>query len=150
MALADDLMAAIQDEISRSQSTIVYAGTISTIEPLTVVLDGSSLAVPCSAFSDVTLKESRRVAVLQVGSDYVVIGGFGNLDAAVYEATVGGATPITVTHNLGTLYPDVTVYVVADGEQYQPLIDVVDENTVTLNYWGTTWGSNTLRVKVSR
>ena len=135
MALSDEMLETVREEIARNKERIVYAGTVSTVDPLTVVFDGSSLAVPCISFSDVTLVEGRRVAVIQVGSDYVVFGGFGNLDTLSMEVLVGGASPIAVDHNLGTTTPNVTVYELSTGDQISPRIDVVDENRFNLKFW---------------
>lgn len=77
MSIVEDIDEAQQDVAETAKERVIYPATISSVTPLTVILDGSGVAVPCLAFSHATLKEGRRVGVIKVGADYVVFGTFG-------------------------------------------------------------------------
>jgi hypothetical protein len=78
MTLADDIEQAQVEGAQAVKERTVFPGTISTVTPLTVILDGSGVAVPCLNFAMLPVKESRRVGVIKLGSDYVLFGTFGS------------------------------------------------------------------------
>lgn len=78
MALDDDLLRAVEERINASKERVAVVGTVSSVEPLTVVFDGASLAVPCSALDDTNLQIGKRVCVARWGVDWVVVGALGN------------------------------------------------------------------------
>lgn len=93
MALADDISQAMGEQPAPAQQ--IFAGTVNTVSPLTVTLDGSGVALPCLVFGHVTLTESRRVAVLKVGADLVVVGSHGTDTILKGSLTVPGTVAIT-------------------------------------------------------
>lgn len=96
MSLDDDIAQALEETPNQPRS--VFAGTVSALTPLSVTLDGSGVAVPCLNFSGVTLAVGRRVGVIKVGSDLVIMGSFGS--------DIVHSEPVTIDDNLtvnGTL-----------------------------------------------
>lgn len=117
MSLADDINQAMSEQTPQSQN--IFAGTINTVDPLTVTLDGSGVALPCLVFGQVTLTESRRVGIIKVGADLVVFGSFGDdtiLRGSLHvpdELTWGVAT--TLPSSVGTLLNAASTGFVAIG-----------------------------------
>lgn len=102
MTLADAIDESQAEATEAAKERLIFPGTISTITPLTVILDGSGVAVPCLNFAMIPLKESRRVGVIKLGSDYVVFGTFGS--NVITDLTLDGsasiANDLTVTDDL--------------------------------------------------
>jgi hypothetical protein len=100
MALADDISQAMAEQPGAPQQ--IFAGTVNSVDPLTVTLDGSGVALPCLAFGHVTLTETRRVGVIKLGADLVVVGSYGNDTILKGSLTVPGTVGITgaITYGL--------------------------------------------------
>ncbi len=98
MALADDISQAMGEKAGPPPQ--IFAGTVNSVDPLSVTLDGSGVALPCLSFSGVTLSPGRRVTVIKVGVDLVVVGGFGDVhlgtvtidDLTLGDLDYGGST----------------------------------------------------------
>lgn len=77
MSIADDIDEAISKAVTDAKTTTTWPGTIITVNPLTVQLDGSGIAVDCLAADFVSVVAQRRCVVQQVGSQLVVMATFG-------------------------------------------------------------------------
>lgn len=94
MALDEDIEQVLEEQPAQKQ--VIWPATVASVDPLTVTLDGSGVAVPCLSFGEATLKVGRRVGVVQVGNDLAVFGGFGS-DLAVPELTLEDLTVTDTT-----------------------------------------------------
>ncbi len=77
VSLQDDIEQAIKEHISQNKQVSCWVGTVSTVSPLQVTLDGTGVAVPCLATDFTSLVEGRRVAVFKLGSDLWALGSAG-------------------------------------------------------------------------
>jgi hypothetical protein len=95
MALDDDLLRALEERIRASKERTVVVGTVQSVEPLSVVFDGASIAVPCVSLDDTNLAAGKRVCIARWGVDWVVIGALGNrvTHFPSYTATPTGTNP---------------------------------------------------------
>ena len=102
MSLADDLAGYVADADDASGAGLITAaGTVVTspsavsTDPLTVVLDGSSVAVPVKQFRAFPVFPSMRVGLVRIGTDWVVIGSFTNpgMGTGQQRMAVGADTP---------------------------------------------------------
>lgn len=78
MAFAEDIEQTQQETVEASKERVVIPATVATVTPLTVIQDGSGVAVPCLNFACVPVKEGRRVGVVKLGTDLVIFGAFGS------------------------------------------------------------------------
>lgn len=104
MSLADDIQQYVDDAIRHALADIVLAFTTGTVatspsavstDPLTVVLDGSAVAVPCKMLRAFPVFPGMRVALVRFGTDLTVIGSFTNPGAGTGQQrmAVGADTP---------------------------------------------------------
>jgi len=105
MSLADDIASYVADaddaNDADSGGLITAAGTVATspsavsTDPLTVVLDGSAVAVPVKQFRAFPVFPGMRVGLVRIGTDWVVIGSFTNPGAGTGQQrmAVGADTP---------------------------------------------------------
>lgn len=150
MALDEELQLAIQEAVDASEEQIVWAGTMTTVSPLTVTFDGSGLAVPSKAFSDVVLSEGTRCVILKVGSDYVVTGTFALPDAEATEFTIGNgsATSFVLNHGLNTQDVFVQCFnVVSPYSERHPEIQRTSTQTITVIFENAP-ATNSVRIVV--
>lgn len=105
MSLVDDIAQTLSEQPKAEQQ--IFAGTINSVSPLTVTLDGSGVALPCLAFGQITLTVSRRVGLIKIGSDLVIVGSFGNdtilTDGIVIPGAIQWGSASTVVSPVGTL-----------------------------------------------
>lgn len=78
--IVDDFEEGINKSIDDAKTTTIWPGTIVTVNPLTVQLDGSGVAVDCLAVDFVSLIPQRRCIVQQVGTDLIVMGTYGGAE----------------------------------------------------------------------
>lgn len=102
MSIVDDINTATNEAIAAAKEQTTWAGTIITVSPLTVQLDGSGVAVDCLAADFVSLVAQRRCVVQKIGAQLVVMATFGGAQlntltiaeqivAGKYVPTVGNA-----------------------------------------------------------
>ena len=100
--LADDVAAFVRAEIQKQLGELETAvGTVVTspsqvsTDPLTVVLDGSALAVPVKQFRGFPVFPGYRVGLVRMGTDWVVVGAFTNPGAGTgtMRMTLGADVP---------------------------------------------------------
>jgi hypothetical protein len=79
MALAQDMIDLINEQIRASQTQLTSAATVVRRTGATTALvtfDGSALAVPVKVFGDVNIDEGDRVGLVRLGVDWTVVGTF--------------------------------------------------------------------------
>lgn len=83
--LGDEIAAYVDQAVAKQLRSLQTAvGTVVTspsqvsTDPLTVVIDGSALAVPVKGFRSLPIFPGARVALIQFGSDWTVIGAYTN------------------------------------------------------------------------
>lgn len=102
MSLAEDIDQAMGESETRNREQMIWPATISSVDPLTVTLDGSGAAVPCKTFGGLTITVGRRVGVILVGSDLVVFGSFGS-DVSFEDLTLTDDLVVSDTTYLNKL-----------------------------------------------
>lgn len=61
--------------IAPKKERVFVMGTVSSVDPLTVILDGDSTAIPCFSIVDLMeAHEGSRVILLRLGRQYVIVG----------------------------------------------------------------------------
>lgn len=105
MPLADDVQAYVAEVMAAmlsSHGLLTASGTVATspsqvsTDPLTVVLDGGSVAVPAKQIRAFPVFPEMRVGLVRIGVDWVVLGSFTNPGAGTGQQrlTVGADVPI--------------------------------------------------------
>lgn len=97
MPLADEIKTAIDRAVSEALSkvelragTVILSPTYAQGDPITVVLDGSSVAVEVTMVRAFNVFPNARVVVARVGADYTVLGTFLDVTQAHIVAGIPG------------------------------------------------------------
>lgn len=100
MALADDIFEVLGQmldagEMETRAGVVVTSPSQISTDPLTVQLDGSSIAVPVKQFRGFPVFPGMRVGLVRIGTDWVVIGAFTNpgTGTGAMRMAVGADTP---------------------------------------------------------
>ena len=101
MGLKDDIAQYVDAALLHAMGIETQTGTVVTspsqvsTDPLTVVFDGSAVAVPVKQFRGFPVFPGMRVGLVKMGTDWVVIGAFTESGTATntMRMTVGADTP---------------------------------------------------------
>lgn len=74
MAFEDDILQAVEERIHKEKTVDSFVGTLQSEVPLLVIMDGTSVGLPCKKAQHVTLTGMTRVVVQRFGTEYVVMG----------------------------------------------------------------------------
>lgn len=119
MGLAEEIINAMDFRIKMAKPPPeIHLGTVSAVSPLTVLFDGSDVAVPCLKGATTTLKEGWRVWAHKLASDneFVVVDSFdtdptGAPKPSYYEKVLDTSQMVySIQHDLNHQFVDVTVY----------------------------------------
>lgn len=104
MSLETDMQEVAQTAADATKEVISWAGTIVSVNPVSVVTDGSGVAMPVKVADFVSLVEGRRCILQKIGSDVVLTHTYGG--NTLGSLTVSGditqsAYPTSVTSPTG-------------------------------------------------
>lgn len=105
MSLEDDQLAAMQVIAEKTANPVPFIGRVVSADPdpLQVVVEGTSVALPAFSFSNDTLTAGLQVVVLPIGPKHVVLGALGTAVAPEPEIdTVKAVSTVTDTAYLTT------------------------------------------------
>ncbi len=107
MTIADDIKEATDRAVKDAQETVTWAGTIQSVSPVEVLLDGQQATMPCLATDFVSLVVGRRCVVQRVGKDLVITNTYGgaqltNLTATNATVTNLVTSPVTLISAVGS------------------------------------------------
>jgi hypothetical protein len=74
MAYEDDILKAVQEMLAKERQVNQFVGNVQSESPLLVIMDGTSVGLPCKLPNHVTITGATRVVVQRFGSEYVVMG----------------------------------------------------------------------------
>ena len=74
MALEDDILEAVEERLRAKREVTYFVGRLQSVSPVLVIMDGTSVPLPCLAAEHVTLVADTRVLVNKYGAQYVVMG----------------------------------------------------------------------------
>lgn len=97
MALEDDQLKAMQAVAEKAQLPPPFIGRVVSADPdpLQVVVEGTSVALPAVSFTTETLATDTQVAVLPIGSKYVILGTLGTPTPATPDVPVARSKALT-------------------------------------------------------
>lgn len=101
MTIADDIVQVIDLKVKDAQQVVTWAGTIQSISPVLVLLDGQQAPIPCLATDFVSLVENRRCVVQRVGQDLVITNTYGGAQLTTLTATNATVTNLTTSPTTG-------------------------------------------------
>ena len=67
-------MQAVKEYVDKQKQITSFVGNLQSSSPVLVVMDGTSIPIPCKAADHVTLAGASRVVVQRFGSEFVVMG----------------------------------------------------------------------------
>jgi hypothetical protein len=104
MSLEDDIMKSQQELLAKAQAPSPFIGRVVSADPdpLQVVVEGTSVALPALSFSSDVLTPGLQVAVLPIGPKYVVLGALGTAVEPEPEIDTEKAACLTVDTAYGT------------------------------------------------
>lgn len=76
--LSDDFVKMVDERISKAKVTDIFLGKVYSVTPLTVVLDGANVPSPALSMQHAGLAIGKRVVLITVGSQQVIVGSLGS------------------------------------------------------------------------
>lgn len=73
-SLENDILTAVKQMLDARETVDNFKGKVQSVNPLLVVMDGTSVPLPCVKAQHVTLVAENRVVVNRYGGTYVVLG----------------------------------------------------------------------------
>lgn len=102
MTLPDEISRYVNDSITRAVAglktvpgTVITSPQARSTDPLTVVMDGSAVAMPVKQFRGTSLMPGMRVGLARIGSDWVALGSLTNpgFGSGATRMVIGADTP---------------------------------------------------------